>query len=638
MAATGVGSGSATVPWKLVVLPVFLALPGAMIAAGRPDVPVGWLMLATAGLLGGAAFGAEWATTPDRPGADWAIWWTDRFSAYAVPCVLLALLLLPDGRLPSRAWRPVAAGIVAAQVLLVTAYAFASGPGSASDTSFPTAVRGLQNPVGVLPGGVEDVAEALEPWLLTAPSLVVLAAIAVRLRRGDADERLRLGEVLLAAGTFVILSVLGHSLWPAAADVLDVIGGVLLGVSITVAVLRQRLGRLDVVLHHSFVYAVLTAIIALGYVGAVAVLADLGVDLPPFGEGALTAAIALAMLPIRGLLQRAVSTALYGDRSNPHAAVRRLDARLSRSTTLADVLDGIARTTTSALRVPWAAVEVDGRWAEHGDRPVGVTPTVRSMTSAAGQPMTMSIACPRGRRLTGDDDSLLEDLARQGGRTVTALLLAEALMASRQQLVTAREEEHARLRRDLHDELGPTLAGLVMQLAGLGELLADNPALAAERVPRLEEAARSALDDVRRVSRGLRPPSLDELGLDGALHDHASRLGLTASSSAASLPHLPPAVEVAAYRIGIEALTNVARHARTTRAGVAVEVDGDELSLTVTDDGVGWGGDQVGVGVLAMRERAEELGGRLDIESVRGAGTAVRVRLPLVPVQPGATA
>ena len=104
------------------------------------------------------------------------------------------------------------------------------------------------------------------------------------------------------------------------------------------------------------------------------------------------------------------------------------------------------------------------------------------------------------------------------------------------------------------------------------------------------------------------------------------------------MPHLPPAVEVAAYRIGIEALTNVARHARTTRAGVAVEIDGDQLSLTVTDDGVGWGGERVGVGVLAMRERAEELGGRLDIESVRGAGTAVRVRLPLVPVQPGAPA
>jgi signal transduction histidine kinase len=246
--------------------------------------------------------------------------------------------------------------------------------------------------------------------------------------------------------------------------------------------------------------------------------------------------------------------------------------------------------------------------------------------------------CPPGRRLTSDDERLLADLARQGGRIVTALLLAEALLASRQQLVTAREEERARLRRDLHDELGPTLAGLVMQLAGLRQLLEESPDVAATRVPRLESAARAALEDVRRVSRELRPPSLDELGLEGALHDHAARLGLTASSTATPLPDLPAAVEVAAYRIGAEALTNIARHAQTTRAELAVRVEGDQLSLTVTDDGVGWAGEGIGVGVVAMRERAEELGGELDIESVSGAGTAVRVRLPLPSVPPAAPA
>ena len=636
--AAVVGSESGQVQWKLVVLPVFFAIPGALIAAGRPQVPVGWLLLAVAGLLGGAAFGAEWATTTDRLGSAWAVWWTDRFSAYAVPCVLLALLLLPDGRLPSRAWRPIVAIAVGAQVLLVSAHCLTRGTAAGEDTSFSADVRGLENPLGILPRAVNDVAASLEPWLLQASLLLVLVAIGVRLWRGHADERLRLGDVLLAAGVFVVLSVLGHALWPAAADVLDVIGGTLLGVSITVAVLRRRLGGLDVVLHHSFVYAVLTALIALGYVGMVALLARVGVTLPPFGQGVLTAAIALAMLPVRGWLQRGVATALYGDRGNPYAAVRRLDAQLSGSTTLADALDGIARTTTSALRVPWAAVEVAGHRTEHGSRPQGASVIMRSGVDDAGHPMTMSVACPRGRRLTGEDAALLDDLARQGGRTVTALLLAEALLASRQQLVTAREEERARLRRDLHDELGPSLAGLVMQLAGLRELLEESPDLVATRVPRLEEAARSALEDVRRVSRALRPPSLDELGLDGALHDHATRLGLTASSTMTSLPDLPAAVEVAAYRIGAEALTNIARHAGTSRAELAILVADGELALTVTDDGIGWGGDGIGVGVLAMRERAEELGGWFDIESVRGVGTAVRVGLPLVPAHPGASA
>jgi signal transduction histidine kinase len=633
MAAIAVGSDVAELQWKLVVLPVFFALPGAMIAAGRPRVPIGWLLLAAAGLLAGAAFGAEWATA-DRPGAAWAIWWTDRFSAYAVPCVLLMLLLLPDGRLPSPRWRPVAAAAVASQVVLVTTYAFAKAPAAGEDTSFPAGLRDLKNPVGVLPASVEEAAGSLEPWLLQAPLLLALVAIVVHLWRGYADDRLRLGEVLLAAAVFIVLSVLGHTLWPAAADVFDVLGAALLGISITVAVLRRQLGGLDVVLHHSFVYAVLTALIALGYAGVVALLARVGVSLPPFGQGVVTAGIALAMLPVRGRLQRAVTTALYGDRSNPYAAVRRLDAQLTGTTTLAEALDGIARTTTAALRVPWAAVEVEGHCAQHGNRRPGLAATVLKVADGSGHPMTMSVACPPGRRLTPGDEQLLDDLARQGGRTVTALLLAEALLASRQQLVTAREEERARLRRDLHDELGPTLAGLVMQLAGLRQLLEESPDLAGARVSRLEGAARAALEDVRRVSRELRPPSLDELGLEGALHDYAARLGLTASSTATPLPHLPPAVEVAAYRIGAEALTNIARHAQTTRAALAVQVDADHLSLTITDDGVGWGGEGIGVGVVAMRERAEELGGWMDIDSVSGVGTAVKVRLPLPSVPP----
>ena len=636
VAAAAAGSDAAELQWKLVVLPVFFALPGAMIAAGRPRVPIGWLLLAVAALLAGAAFGAEWATA-ERHGAAWAIWWTDRFSAYAVPCILLTLLLLPEGRLPSRRWRPVTATAVGAQVALVTAYAFADTPAAGEDTAFPAEVRDLANPVGILPAEFAEVAVSLEPWLLQAPLLLAIVAVVVRLRRGNADERLRIGEVLIAAGLFVVLSVLGHTLWPAAADVLDVLGAALLGISITVAVLRRRLGGLDVVLHHSFVYAVLTALIALGYAGVVALLARVGVALPPFGQGVVTAGIALAVLPVRGWVQRAVTTALYGDRGNPSAAARRLDAHLMGTSTLAEALDGIARTTTAALRLPWAAVAVEGHTAEHGHRRPGSTVTVRR-EEGSGHPLTMSVACPPGRRLTTDDETLLADLARQGSRIVTAMLLAEALLASRQQLVTAREEERARLRRDLHDELGPTLAGLVMQLAGLQQLLEESPDLAATRVPRLESAARAALEDVRRVSRELRPPSLDELGLEGALHDYAARLGLTSSSTASPLPDLPAAVEVAAYRIGAEALTNIARHAQTTRAELAVRVDGDQLSLTVTDDGVGWAGEGIGVGVLAMRERAEELGGWLDIESASGAGTAVRVRLPLPSVPPGALA
>lgn len=621
-------SGSTEISWKLVVLPVCFAVPGALIAAVRPRVPIGWLLMAVALLVGGAAFGGAWATA-DRPGSDWAVWWTDRASAYAVPCLLLVLLLLPDGTLPSRRWRGLVIAVVGAQVLLVTAYVLTRGPAAGEDRRGAAELRALENPVGLLPARLDEVTSALEPWLLQAPLVLALVAIAQRLWRGSGDERRRLGEVLVAAGVLVGLSLLGHALWPAAADVLDVLGGALLGAAITVAVLRGRVTGLDVVVHHFLAYAVLTALIASGYVAMVASLAWWGLDLPPFGQGLLTAAIALVLLPVRGRLQRIVDAALYGDRRNPYAAVRRLDAELRGSTTLPQALSGLARTLTSALRVPWAAVEIGEHSAEHGSRRPGVVTTTRHVGGADEVPVVVSVVCPPGRRLTRHEQLLLDDLARQGSRTVTALLLAEALVASRQHLVTAREEERARLRRDLHDELGPTLAGLVMQLAGMRELIDEDPAVAAARVGRLEDAARTALDDVRRVSRALRPPALDELGLAGALRDHAARLGLDAPSPATPLPELPPAVEVAAYRIGAEALTNVARHARVTQAELAVHVLEGDLCLLVRDDGVGWGGRGVGVGVLGMRERAEEVGGRVDIESRQGAGTTVRVRIPL---------
>lgn len=629
VAAVLAGGDQGPVQWKLLVLPVFFAVPGGLIGAGRPDVAIGWLMLVVALLLGGAAFGGEWASDPDRPGAAWAVWWAERFAAYVVPMVLLVLLLLPDGRLPSRRWRLPATLVIGVQVALVTAYCVIRGPAAGDATSMPAAARGLANPVGWLPASASDTVQALEPWLLQLPMLLALAAIAVRLRRGEAEVRLGLGEVLVAGGLFVALTVLGHALWPAAADVLDVAGAALLGTSITVAVLRRRLGALDVVLHLSFVYSLLTVLIGVVYVAAVALLALVDVSLPPLGQGVVTAVIALATLPVLGWLQRAVTRALYGDRGNPYAALRRLDEELSGSTSTTTALLGTACTVTSALRVPWSAVEVEGRVAEDGTRPPGARVVVRSVRDNAGHPVTVSFATWPGRRVTAGELALVDDLARQGGRTVTALLLAEALLASRQQLVTAREEERARLRRDLHDELGPTLAGLVMQLGGLSELLQESPTVAAVRVPVLEEAARSALADVRRVSRALRPPALDELGLEGALLDHAARLGLSTSRPAQALPQIPAAVEVAAYRIGAEALTNVARHARTTRAELEVDVAAGELALVVRDDGVGWTGRGMGVGVLGMRERAEELGGQLDIRTAPGRGTVVRARLPV---------
>jgi signal transduction histidine kinase len=212
------------------------------------------------------------------------------------------------------------------------------------------------------------------------------------------------------------------------------------------------------------------------------------------------------------------------------------------------------------------------------------------------------------------------------------------LQRSRERLVLAREEERRRLRRDLHDELAPTLAALGLTAATVGELITTDPEEAALANQRLRAAIRATVGDVRRLVYDLRPPALDELGLVEAVGERASRYDApqegfrTTVEAPEELPPLPAAVEVAAYRIVQEALMNVARHARASMCTVRLVCpDSRTLEVEVTDDGVGLPGSaEGGVGLSSMRERAAELGGTCEIERSSPTGTRVFARLPLV--------
>ena len=556
-------------------------------------------------------------------GAGWAVWTADRGSAALVPCTLAVLLLLPDGRLPSPRWRPVAAAALSVQVLLVVAWCLVSGPAAAPDSTWPIDPA---NPVGVLPASWGPVLEDLDTWLLQAPLLLGVAALVVRLRRPA--ERSRVAGLLAAAVVFALLVVAGRALWPAAADLLDVVGSVLLAAALTAAVLRKRLHEVDVVIHHAFVYSVLTGLIAVGYVAVVALAGSRGADLPPLGVGAVTAVLALCLMPLRKRLQRLLDLAMYGDTRRPHVAVRRLADSVRDATTLQAVVNGLARTTAASLRAPWVEVQAEGCRGVHGS-PTDGDRTRVPLVSGDVQVGTLEVGFGRGRRPGAGESALLDELADHGGRAVHAVLLSEALLTNRQLLVTAREEERSRLRRDLHDELGPTLAGLAMQLNGLQAVLREDPVTASERLVRLEAVARQALDDVRRLSRELRPPALDELGLVGALEQAARDVGLSLVVDVSTAEPLAPAVEVAAYRIGSEALLNVARHSGSHEARLVLDRVDDDLVLWVQDEGRGGENSPTGVGTQAMRERAEELGGALSIGHPAAGGTVVEARIPI---------
>jgi signal transduction histidine kinase len=258
------------------------------------------------------------------------------------------------------------------------------------------------------------------------------------------------------------------------------------------------------------------------------------------------------------------------------------------------------------------------------------------------------IIAPRGRddMLTPADFHLLDDLAQQIGTAVHTVRLTADLQAltgdlqrSREHLVTAREEERRRLRRDLHDGLGPMLSAIMLNVGLVRTTYRRDAATTDRLLKQLEEELELVIGDIRRVVYNLRPPALDELGLVGAIREYVARLGneeqvkkdvlhITVDTSE-SLPPLPAAVEVATYRIVQEAITNVIRHAHAQSCNVYFQVQ-DAFQIKVTDDGKGIDeAYRIGVGLTSMRERAEELGGTFTIRKITPSGTQVTACLPL---------
>ncbi|WP_420121888.1 sensor histidine kinase [Nakamurella sp.] len=247
------------------------------------------------------------------------------------------------------------------------------------------------------------------------------------------------------------------------------------------------------------------------------------------------------------------------------------------------------------------------------------------------------------------DQALLLDVVRQAAIAVRSATLARELQLARERLVLAREEDRRRIRRDLHDGLGPALGGVALRLDAAGNAIGTDPDRTRQLVRQSRQDVTDALADVRRLVHGLRPPALDDFGLVAALEHQVEAasavldveldVGLGAgrpaeggpdASGAGALAALPAAVEVAAYRIVSEALTNVVRHAAATTCRVGLTVEAGALRIEIADDGRGIPADAVaGVGLRSLRERAEELGGTCDVHCPPAGGTVVQAWIPI---------
>lgn len=449
------------------------------------------------------------------------------------------------------------------------------------------------------------------------------------LETGDDDDRLATLWLALAVGTtgcvFALLSLqFGSAGTVAGAVALSAIGpAMVIGV--------RRPDRTDV--RGLVVRVVVFAVVALTYVsvfaGLVAIVEVTGSGDPsPTAVAFIGLVLALGVHPLQVVLRGLIDEVLFGDRPDPLLAATAVADQIGDDPLLA------LRAIRGALALPYASISAGGVvLATSG---TSVTETRRLPLSLGDDTVgEMVIGLRPGElALSAGDEQVLRIVAPLVAQTLRSRRLADDLKESRTAAIAAIEEERRRLRRDLHDGLGPTLSGIAFTADAARNTISSDPAAADALLLRLRADAGRAVGEIRRLVYDMRPPALDELGLVPALRQQVASIRTSEGQpmqvelDATDLPPLPAAVEVAAFRIATEAVMNSARHSRTNRAWVTIDDHDGLLRLTIRDAGSGGGAWTPGVGLSSMRERAAEVGGTLELES-NGGGSIVRATLPI---------
>jgi signal transduction histidine kinase len=628
------------------------AILGALVASRHPRHPIGWIFLAVGLLYALTALAAAvFSYGPSSsPIYNWAYW----FGSWLwIPATILpvtfVLLVFPDGHLPSPGWRFVAWPAALGLVLIVLVVMFHPGPLTG---------MGLEtNPFGI-PGAAPILDKLLNfgSVFLAVGVIGSLAAFWIRFRRSTGVEREQMKWLVYAVGIYLLVSILSSIalfFWPdfswkqEISIVLTDLGILGIAVAAAIAILRHRLYDIDLIINRTLVYTALTVGVAALYglvVGALGALFQARSNL--FVSLLATGLAAILVQPMRDGLQRLVNHLMYGERDDPYAVLSSLSRRLEGSLSPEATLPAVVETVAQALKLPYVAIalkqegdfKIAASYGLAGEALVQLPLIYQGET--VGQ-LRLSTRSPN-ESFTSGEQRLLRDIARPIGVTAHTIRLtedlrqlAEDLQRSREDLVKSREEERRRLRRDLHDELGPQLASLKLNLDVARNLVSRDPREAEALLVDLRTQSQSAIADIRRLVFDLRPPALDELGLIGAIQEYTRQIvsqdGLQIRvDSPKDLPPLPAAVEVAAYRITLEALANFVRHSQGSNCQVSISKTEDHLQVEVCDDGLGLPEEVMpGVGLNSMRERAAELGGICRIEALPQGGTRVLARLPL---------
>ncbi|MCH6266839.1 ATP-binding protein [Neobacillus citreus] len=426
------------------------------------------------------------------------------------------------------------------------------------------------------------------------------------------------------------------------------------------AILRHRLWDIDPLVNRTVVYGILSLAIILLYSFLVLYFSSLfKTDNNFIISLVATAIVAILFAPIKERLQRLVNRLMKGRHDEPYTILKELGDHLIRPIAPEEMLNVVTGTIRDALRLPYAGIFININGKETLAAASGkVKFDIHTLPIIHGgeELGTLHLSSRSLNEVfTGEDNKLIEVILRQAGpvlqnvkMTLGMKLLANDLQQSRERLVLAREEERLHIRRNLHDDLAPRLMSLAFNVAAAEQYIERNPAKALELMEGLRQVIRSTVDEIRTMVHGLRPPTLDEFGLLGSIQARVDEIRKTSEEVSVtsevssieiyleapeSLPVLPAAVEVAAYRIITEALVNVIRHSNATKCTVRLTIVENTLELEVTDNGVGFPdklrpSQNGGIGLTSIRERALELGGKCEMESLETGGARVRAVLP----------
>jgi signal transduction histidine kinase len=658
----GQGQGNGVNNLIGVVFILTFATVGALLAWKRSSNPIGWLLSAVALFYAAGGFGlflqhfkatltfAEWS------GWTWLI---------GPALTVFVLLLFPAGSLPTRRWRFVAWAAVTGIGCWIAGNAFApmlltSGPPE------------VPNPIGVggPAGRLLSLLAGLGAGVIALSGLAAVASLIVRYRRSGSVQREQLKWLLYAAAlivaglaaNFVIGGLVSDR---ATASNLEnafiSVGVAAVPVAVGVAVFRYRLYDIDLVINKTLVYGSLAFFITGVYVAIVVGIGSFAQQLASPNlvlSIVATAVVAVAFHPVRERVQRLANWLVFGKRATPYEVLTELSGRMTGTIADQDLLNRMAQLLaegTGALRADvwlrsgeafkdsatWPAVaEQMAAIQAAGDAPPQVAGADRvRLVRHQGEVLgALSLRKRPGERLTPTEERMLGDLAAQAGLVLRNLGLTEQLlerleevMASRQRLVAAQDEERRRIERNIHDGAQQQLVALAIKLTLTESLIGVDEQGERELLAELSADAAEAVENLRDLARGIYPPLLAERGLVAALRAQAAKVPAPVDIEANGVSGLSVETEAGLYFCIMEGLQNAVKYAGAGRVTIELNQSGGQVSFEVRDDGTGFDltAKVAGTGLQGIGDRLAALGGTLDVRSAPGAGTTVAGSVPL---------